>query len=165
MARGDVKVVGTISGGSPLVVTVPMVSGAVFKLGEVVALDAANTLKTALTTAEAFGVAADDATTTPTGSTSKTAGTAIAVWPLDSNTLFSMKINTGTIVQSETGKGVDFVITSTVHGVAADVTTISLFRVIGVDPSDSTRVIVTGQHNDALASNKGSQFLGNATRV
>jgi hypothetical protein len=165
MARLDCKVVGTISGGPPLVLQIPMKASSTFQLGEFVRLDSANTLSVAITAAEAFGIAADDATTTPGGSTSKAAGTLISVWPFDSNTIFSVKIVSGTFVQAEAGQGFDFAIVSTVHGVAADTTVISLLRAIRVDPTDSTRLLMTGAHNDALASNKGSQFLGNATRA
>lgn len=164
MAQFDCKIVGTLDGGPPLVLQFPMKAGQTFQLGEVVRLDSADTLQVAVTALEAVGVAADYATTTPGGSTSKAAGTLISVWPFNLDNVFSMKIVSGTITTQEIGQGRDFAISGSTHGVAGDVSIISLLRVIRVDPLDSTRVHVTGAVNDNTAANKGSQFIGNATR-
>ena len=169
MARLDVRVVGTISGGPPLTMAIPMKASAIFQLGECVALTSGDTIKVAAS-GEVFGVAADDATTVAGGSTSKPTSTLLKVWPLDDNTIFSMKANTGTPSYKFIGQQCDFSISSTIHGAVLGTTTAAKaeLRVVGLDPLDATRVLVTGGRSDSIVTggwNAGSQFLGNITRA
>lgn len=163
MARNDIKVVKTKSGNSPEMVYVPLKASETFKQGELVRLTTGDTLAVAAaaSTTGLLGVAAEDATTTPTGSTSKATGTLIGVWVANADTIFSAPILTGTYVAGEQNITTDGIIAGGVHGVNPDLATQKNFVILGVDPlATTTRLLVVGFTPDAPAT--GTQALGGA---
>lgn len=159
MARGDVKVVKTRSGNSPEVVYLPLDASETFKLGEFVRLTTTDTVAACAVagTTGVYGVAAEDATTTPTGSTSKPTGTLVAVWPLNADTIFSAPIASGTFDAGQFSTFGD-VVYNTTNGIAVDTHTADHVSLLGLDPLSSTRVLFSGAQGTTTVL--GSQALG-----
>lgn len=169
MAKMNVRIAGTRSGGPPIIERHAVKASEAFLTGEWVRITTGDTIAVAGAAGATgvFGVAMEDAkyeTGHPLAGTTKSY---VNVALLDLNTIFSAPIVTGALGSGEVhtnfeidgGTGV-----STTVGVDCTATTNACVTVLGPDPADSTRVLCVGFAPDSLAaagdSAQGSQAVG-----